>query len=64
MSDATSNDHGSDAPCVTSSEEFERSLTALLSSACENGVSVEGAWDVETPEECSNVTIEIWNLTD
>lgn len=64
MSDATSNGHGSDAPRVTSSEELERSLADLLSSACENDVSVVGAWDIETPEECSNVTIEIWNLTD
>lgn len=42
--------------------DFERRLEALVSEAVAEEVSVRGAWDVTTPEEYADVTVEIWPL--
>ncbi|MCU4741686.1 hypothetical protein [Natronoglomus mannanivorans] len=47
-----------------SESEFERALETLVSEAVSSDITVDGAWDIETPPEYANVTVEIWPLED
>ncbi len=44
----------------TDSEEFDRTLSGLVSDAEANGIDIEGAYDVRTPRgDRSDYTVEI-----